>query len=72
MSRSFIFTAGHPASPEAFVVGPATKIVAFLHFLQLNGCAASIRGAINYFEKFSAMLAGAQNFGSDAGNLVFS
>jgi hypothetical protein len=54
------------------VVGPATKIIKSIGFSQAIGCASSIRGLCNNFEKFFPMLASAQNFGSDAGNLVSS
>jgi hypothetical protein len=57
---------------KTLVVVSATKIIKSIGFSQANGCASSIRGLCNNFEKFFAMLAGAQNFGSDAGNLVSS
>jgi hypothetical protein len=57
---------------QAAIPRPAIKAVRFHHFSQSNGCVVSIRCRKNNFEKFSAMLAGAQNFRSDAGNLVFS
>ncbi|MGB9107244.1 MAG: hypothetical protein WCC39_01020 [Telluria sp.] len=48
------------------------KIIKSRGFPQIDGCVSSIRGVCNNFEKFFAMLAGAQNFGSDQGNLVSS
>jgi hypothetical protein len=50
----------------------AIKTVGFPRFPQASACAASIRCSKNNFEKFSAMLAGAQKAASDAGNLVSS
>jgi hypothetical protein len=72
MSFSIVQLPGTDRRRRQFVVGPATKIIKFTGFSQPRGCASSIRGVCNNFQKFFPMLAGAQNFGSDAGNLVSS